>query len=134
MFVREMMQTNIKTIAADAPVQDAIMLMADEHISGLPVIDRDEQLLGVLSTTDVLSSISEVEDPQARYQLLEDKLVEELMTPLPRTIAQDAELEDAAQKMLYFGVHRLFVIDESDRLVGVISQTDIVRAVATTRI
>jgi CBS domain-containing protein len=49
------------------------------------------------------------------------------------TIAPDASVKEAAQALLYADVHRLFVVDE-DRLVGVISTTDIVRAVANGRI
>jgi CBS domain-containing protein len=52
------------------------------------------------------------------------------MTPRPLTIAPDAEVRDAAREMLYAEVHRLFVVADS-KLVGVISTSDIVRAVAT---
>jgi CBS domain-containing protein len=55
------------------------------------------------------------------------------MTPRPLTIAPDAEVKEAAQQMLYADVHRLFVT-QGDRLIGVNSTTDIMRAVATGRL
>jgi CBS domain-containing protein len=55
------------------------------------------------------------------------------MTPQPLTIDPDADVRDAARQMLYAEVHRLFVVS-GNRLVGVISTTDIVRAVATGRL
>jgi CBS domain-containing protein len=55
------------------------------------------------------------------------------MTPRPYTVAPDEDVREAARQMLYAEVHRLFVA-EGDRLVGVISTTDIVRAVATGKI
>jgi CBS-domain-containing membrane protein len=56
------------------------------------------------------------------------------MTPRSRVIAPEAAVLEAARQMLDLGVHRLFVEDHGGRLVGVISQTDIVAAVATARI
>jgi CBS domain-containing protein len=56
--------------------------------------------------------------------------VRDIMTPRPYTVAPGEEVREAARQMLYADVHRLFVA-QGDRLVGVISTTDIVRAVAT---
>ena len=55
------------------------------------------------------------------------------MTPRPATIMPDAEIREAAQQMLYLEIHRLFV-EEHGELVGVISQSDVVRAVALAKI
>jgi len=60
--------------------------------------------------------------------------VRELMTPRSRVIAPEADVLEAARQMLDLDVHRLFVEDRGGQLVGVISQTDIVAAVATARI
>jgi CBS domain-containing protein len=52
------------------------------------------------------------------------------MTPRPFTVAPGEDVREAARQMLYADVHRLFVA-EGDKVVGIISTTDIVRAVAT---
>jgi CBS domain-containing membrane protein len=127
------MRTDVKTVDLDATVADAITTLADVHVSALPVTDARGQVVGVLSTTDILGALSETTDPEVREQLFEETPVCDLMTPRSRVIAPDADILEAARQMLYLDVHRLFVEDDG-RLVGVISQTDIVAAVATAKI
>lgn len=129
MHVAELMQTEVQSVAPDAPVNDAALTIADAHVSGLPVVDRAGRLVGVISTTDILASEEEVEDPASRAALYDRTPVRDLMTPRPVTIGPAATVKEASQMLLYADVHRLFVVD-GDRLVGVISTTDIVRAVA----
>ena len=57
----------------------------------------------------------------------------EIMSPWPPTIGPDLDVREAAQQMLYFDAQRLFVEDEG-ALVGVISQSDVVAAVARARV
>jgi CBS domain-containing protein len=123
------MQRKVKTIAGDATVAEAILTLADGPISGLPVVDGAGRLIGVISSSDVLVAEAETGSAMARQQLLEATAVQELMTPRPFTIGAHASVHEAAQQMLYAEVHRLFVTD-GDQVVGVISTTDIVRAVA----
>lgn len=133
MKVAELMQTDVKTVDADATVGDAITTLADAHVSALPVTDTRGRMVGVVSTTDILSNLSETTEPEARERLFDQTPVREIMTPRSRVIAPDADMLDAAREMLYLDVHRLFV-EERGRLVGVLSQTDIVAAVATVKI
>jgi len=133
MKVAELMRTDVKTVDLDASVSEAITTLADVHVSALPVTDARGQIVGVLSTTDILSALSETTEPDMRERLIDETPVREVMTPRSRVIAPDADVLAAAKEMLYLDVHRLFVEDEG-RLVGVISQTDIVAAVATAKI
>jgi CIC family chloride channel protein len=129
MRVAELMQTEVQTIPLDGVVNDAVVTLADSHISALPVVDRAGRMVGVISSTDILASEEEAEDQTARETLFEGTLVRDVMTPRPLTISPDADVKEAAQQMLYADVHRLFVTD-GDRLIGVISTSDIMRAVA----
>lgn len=133
MHVAELMFTDLKTIAPGATVAEAVEILAEGHVTGLPVVDTRDRLIGVISTSDVLEAMAECDDTEARDRLLEKTAVRELMTPRPATIGVDADVKEAAQQMLYLDVHRLFVEDEG-KLVGVISQTDIVRGVATAKL
>jgi CBS domain-containing protein len=130
MKVSELMQTDVQTVRPDVVLNDAVVSLAESHITGLPVVDGGGRLVGVISTTDILTAEEEVEDQKARAAMFEETLVQDLMTPRPLTIAPDATVKEAAQEMLYADVHRLFVV-EGERVVGVLSTTDIVRAVAT---
>lgn len=133
MRVSELMQGAVKTVGPDAAVNDAVVTLADSHISALPVVDVLGRMVGVISSTDILTSEAEAEDATAREALFEDTMVRDIMTLHPLTVSGDAEVREAAQQMLYADIHRLFVVN-GERVVGVISTTDIMRAVATGRL
>ncbi|CAN5762188.1 CBS domain-containing protein [soil metagenome] len=127
MRVAELMQSNVRTVPCETSIAEAVVSLADAHVSGMPVVDGSGRMVGVVSTTDVLTAEAESDD--GRRRLLRDTAVQDIMTPRPFTVASDDDVREAARQMLYADVHRLFVTD-GDRLIGVISTTDIVRAVA----
>jgi CBS domain-containing protein len=132
MKVAELMRTDVKVIGPDATVAEAVELLADGHVSGLPVVDKHGRIVGVLSSTDILEAEAEATGAD-RDRLFDDTTVAEIMTPTPRLVAPDLDIREAAQQMLYLDVHRLFV-EQNGKLAGVISQTDLVRALATSRV
>lgn len=127
--VAELMQTEVQTIHADATVAEAIVLLADGHVSGLPVLNDAGNLVGVVSSTDILTAEAESEQGEALDRVATYARVGDIMTRVPKTIEPDADIKLAAQEMLYLDVHRLLVVDDG-LLVGIVSQSDIVRAVA----
>jgi CBS domain-containing protein len=129
MRVRELMQDDVITVNLDTPINDAVVTLTDAHISALPVVDSGGRMVGVVSSTDILTSEAEANDAVEREALFEEMMVRDIMTRRPLTVSPDAEVREAAQQMLYADVHRLFVT-AGDKVVGVISTTDIVRAVA----
>ena len=133
MRVADLMHTNLKTATPDDTLGDAVVELVDGHVSALPVVDARGRLVGVLSTTDVLTAIAEAEGSEARARLFADTLVREVMTARSLTIEPTETIAQAAREMLYLDVHRLFVVQDGE-LLGVISQTDIVGAVATQRV
>jgi CBS domain-containing protein len=130
MTVAELMQTNLKTIDSHATIAELVLSLADAHVSGMPVVDANGRVIGVVSASDVLTAEAEADSQGERRALLDQTAVSEIMTSRPFTVAPDDDVREAARQMLYADVHRLFVA-EDDRVVGVISTTDIVRAVAT---
>lgn len=128
--VVDLMQKDVQTIDEDAMVSDAILLLADGHVGGLPVLNGHRQLVGIISTTDILSAEAESGGGESLNRVATHTRVGDLMTPHPKTIAPDAPVKLAAQEMLYLDVRRLLVVEDSV-LMGVISQSDIVRAVAS---
>ncbi len=129
MRVRELMQGDVITVHLDMSINDAVVTLTDAHISALPVVDGGGRMVGVVSSTDILTSEAEANDAVEREALFEQMMVRDIMTQRPLTVSPDAEVREAAQQMLYADVHRLFVTS-GDQVVGVISTTDIVRAVA----
>jgi CBS domain-containing protein len=133
MKVAELMQTNLRTISTDATIADAVVVFAEAQVSALPVLDRLGRAVGVLSTREILKAESGCDTSKMREALFERTRVLEVMTPWPTTINPDLDVRVAAQEMLYLNVQRLFV-EFDGALVGVISQTDIVGAVATAKV
>jgi CBS domain-containing protein len=133
MKVAELMHTELMTISVDATIADAVDALTEAQVSALPVVDRFGRAVGVISTRDVIRAESTFHNPRARDMLFEQTTVLEVMAPWPPTIPPDLDVKQAAQQMLYCDVQRLFVEDEG-RLAGVLSQSDIVAAVARTKI
>lgn len=133
MKVAELMQTNLRTISTDATVAEAVDLLTEARVSALPVVDRYGRAVGILSTREILKAESTCDSSLTRDRLFEGTPVLEVMTPWPATIEPDLDVRVAAQEMLYLNVQRLFVEYEG-ALVGVVSQTDIVGAVATAKV
>ncbi len=133
MRVADIMQTTIESIGTEDSVADAVAILADKHISGLPVVSKRGQLIGVVSTTDVLQLLAETSEPENRGEVLERTQVREVMTAKPITVSPDEDIHEAARQMLYGEIHRLFV-EFDGALVGVLTQSDIVGAVAGARL
>jgi CBS domain-containing protein len=133
MKVRELMKTDLKTVDPDATVAEAVTVLADGHVSGLPVVDGRRRVLGVISASDVVAAIAESGSATERERLFDGTRVREIMTPRPQVVTSDTDVAEAARVMLYLEIHRLFV-EEAGELVGVISQSDIAGAVATAKL
>lgn len=101
-------------------------LLAGYEISGVPVVDTADRLTGVISQTDLVrlrgSSL-----PWTGWHAI---LVREVMTRPARTIPASSSLDDAARQMTAEHVHRLVVVDEQERPIGIISESDLIREIA----
>lgn len=133
MRVADIMRTNLQTIATDATVTDAVALLAQSGLSALPVLDRHGRVVGICTTHDLLEAEAKCAEEPARKRLFERTLVLEVMTPWPATARPDEDVRAVASRMLEGDAKRLFVEDQG-ALVGVVSQTDIVAAVAAARV
>jgi CBS domain-containing protein len=129
MKVAELMQEDVRAVRPDATLADVITSLADGHVSAVPVVDAHARMIGVVSSSDVLTYEAEAGGGTARATTL----AQDIMTRKLLTIHPEADVRDAARQMLYADVHRLFVVS-GDRLAGVISTTDIVGAVAMGRL
>lgn len=131
--VADLMRKDVRTILEDAPISDAIAMLADGHFSALPVLNERKELVGVVSSTDILAAEAESDDERALTRVVTHTRISEIMTRTPKSITPDADIKLAAQEMLYLDVHRLLVVEDG-MLVGILSQSDIVRAVANGQI
>jgi CBS domain-containing protein len=128
MQVAELMMTDLTVVNEDASVSEAVIRIADAHVHGVPVVSDRGQVIGVLSSSDIVLATAE-HSGTGHPVALDDTLVREIMSTPPQTVRPEADVRLAARQMLEHDVHRLFVLS-SNELVGVISSSDIVRAVA----
>lgn len=130
MFVRDRMSSPPVTITPDTPFQDALKLMRERRFRRLPVVDRKEKLVGIVSERDLLyaspSPATSLSVWELNY-LLSKLKVEEIMTRNVITTTPDTPIEDAARLIVDNKIGGLPVVDEKNRVVGVITETDIFR-------
>ena len=123
--VADLMTIDPIVVAVDATIEDAEELLRRNRITGLPVVDTDGRLVGIISQTDLL--YLEVPAVQAliRHHARGVRVGEVMSTP-PVTIDGSATLRRAARTMVEERVHRLVAVDGGGRPFGVIAAMDFV--------
>jgi CBS domain-containing protein len=119
-------------VGMDASLNEAVRLMDEHNVSGLPVVDRSGSLVGVLSQVDLARARS-TEHLWASWPGL---AVRHLMTHPAVTVRRSVPLAVAIRRMERMRIHRLVVVDDRDPdlPIGVLSLTDIVHSVALERL
>jgi CBS domain-containing protein len=131
----EVMTTGAATVRPDAPLLEAARLMIQHQISGLPVVDAQDRLVGLVTENDFLRSGENGKprliDMLAKAGTDQDELnlrrVDELMTREPITISAEMPLEDVIALMLRHAVRRLPVVADG-KVVGIVSRANLLRA------
>jgi CBS domain-containing protein len=140
MKVKDAMTSPARTIRPGASLKEAAAIFAEHGIGGLPVVDVERQLVGVITEADIL--LKERPEPPARglrrlvrrhraavETKAQARTVREAMTSPALTVEPDAPLTRIADQMLEDGVNRLPVVDDGT-LVGIITRHDLVWAFA----
>ena len=119
MKVSEVMTRDVKTVRPDQPVQEAARFMLSEDAGSMPVSDGD-RLIGMITDRDIaIRGVAQGYGPETP--------VRELMTDQVICARADDDVEEVASKMSESQVRRLPVIDNDDRLCGIVSLGDLAR-------
>lgn len=135
MLVKDVMTAAPVTTRAEASIHEALMLLSHNGVTSLPVIDRTGRLVGVVSEADLIRDSVPL-DPRARITPVDSpgisppQHVDEVMTTHAVTVHVDADLASAVELMTSTSVKALPVVDSRDRVVGVVSRSDVVRILA----
>jgi len=145
MRVKDVMTPKVICIGADEPVLKAARLMLQNRISSLPVLDKEGELVGIVTEGDFLRR-GELGTQRQRPKWLEfivgpgklaqeyvhtsGRKVEEIMTPDPWTIGEDETLEAVVEMMERRHIKRILVT-RSGRMVGIISRANLMHALAS---
>src|SRR5262245_17092956 len=142
MKAKDVMTQPVISVAANASVLEAVRIMLQKKISGLPVVDDSEHLVGIVSEGDLLRRIETgtlrrrprwIEFFVGPGRLAEEyvhasgRRVEEIMTPDVRTVAEDNSLEDIVRLMERHRIKRVPVL-RGEKVVGIVTRQNLVRA------
>jgi CBS domain-containing protein len=140
MRVKDLMTTNVLAVRSSTQLKDAAALLTEHRISGLPVVDGEGRVLGVLSEGDILYKETGAKDKPGFFDRLlavppigldfklAARTVGEAMSAPALTIGPGRPVTEAATVMIEEGVNRLPVIGDEERLIGIITRADLVRA------
>jgi len=130
-LVQDWMSTEVVTIVPNAPLIEAHRLMIDNDIRRLPVLKND-RLVGIVTRGDVRgaepSQASSLSIWEINY-LLAKLEIAEIMTKNPLTASPEMTIGEVANIMLENKISGLPVVDETDKVVGVITESDIFRMI-----
>ena len=142
------MTTPVLSVSDASPLQEAVKLMSDHHVSGLPVVDAAGALVGELTEQDLM--VRESGFDAGPYVMLLDAViylrnplnwdkevhhvlgstVGEVMSHTPHSCSGDLSLPAAAKLLHERSTQRLFVLDDAKHPIGVLTRGDVVRALA----
>lgn len=142
MQVSDIMSRTVHTVGPDALLRQVVTLICLHHISGLPVVDEESRVVGIISERDILKALypgydelindparsRDFEDMESRYSTTLWQKVKEVMVRNVVTVTPETPILKAASIMLLKRIRRLPVV-ESGRLVGIVSLGDVHQAI-----
>lgn len=141
--VGSVMTTEVVRAEYGTPFKEVARLLGDHRISGLPVVDEDDKVIGVISETDLMIRQAETPDPyepkkrfrftaltragRERAAKAKARTAGQLMSEPPITAHADDTIVEAARTMAQHHIERLPVLDEEHRLVGIVTRRDLLQ-------
>lgn len=117
-FVGRVMSNDLQTVSPDTLVEDAARVMLDSEIGSLIVVDDDNRLGGILTTTDFVGIVANSQ-PKA-----ETTVAAYMSTDVITATAQDS-IRDVADTMIEHGFHHVPVVSDSDGVIGIVTSSDL---------
>lgn len=137
MKVEDVMTRDVTTVSPETTLRDVAKTLAEKRIAGVPVVDDERHVVGVVSEGDIVTKEAGA-DPDSGLlgwllagrgpSKLEARTAAEAMTAPPVTIEPGRQVAEAARMMTERDVNRLPVVDAEGAVVGIVSRADLVRA------
>lgn len=118
MIARDIMTRNVCTIHPQASVREAAQILSSRRISGLPVVDADHCIIGIVTEADIIGKVNR-----------EGLSVADIMSRNVTVVSAETAVEDIATLLTERKIKRVPVVEQG-KLVGIVSRADIVHAVA----
>ncbi len=121
------MSAPVETVTPDTLVEDAADRMLTNAIGSLVVVDENNELLGILTTTDFVDIVAKSK-PKA------ETTVERYMSTDVTTAAAGDPIQDVADQMVEHGFHHMPVVDDEEGVIGMITTTDMAAYLSSTEV
>ncbi len=139
-FARDIMTEKVLTAGLDTPAMEIARLLIENRISGLPVVDEDNRVLGVVSESDIifreihrephiLERLGEIVLPEERRREKLGEKASDIMTSPAITAYEDTPLNELVQTITEKKIKRIIIVNQEGRLRGIVSRIDIVKAI-----
>ena len=118
MIARDIMTRNVYTTSAEASVQEVAQLLSRKNISGVPVIDKDGKMIGIVTEADIIGKVDR-----------EGLRAADIMSPEIIAVDEETRVGEIAMHLTEHRIKRVPVVQHG-KLVGIVCRADIVHAVA----
>ena len=144
MKISDIMSTDVITVQPDTKISQAASQLLGNHINGLPVVDQDNNLVGIICQSDLIVQQKKLPVPtvftlldglipltsmshlEKEVQKMAATTVDQAMTPNPTAVSPDMDLEDVADLMVKKNFHTIPVVQDG-KLVGVVGKEDVLK-------
>lgn len=141
-FVKDVMTERVITVNKDMTLDKVAEILSENRISGAPVVDSENRVIGIITEADIISQTEAVKTgafkellrhllgepvPTRSKKPLSELKVKDVMTAHVTTTSPDGDIRDVARILDEKRIKRLPVVDREGRLIGIISRQDIVR-------
>jgi len=124
MRAKDLMNTEVVTIGEDAPVSQLCDVLQAAHATGVPVLNAQGELVGIVSEDDILYGTMGVFEKEGRPVLVRD-----IMTSPAVCATEDTDVVELSRMLWGMRIHRIPILSEG-RVTGIVTTLDVVRAVA----
>lgn len=142
--ISEIMSKEVITVSPQTKITEAAALLLENHVNGLPVVDDENNLVGIICQSDIITQQKKLPVPtvftlldgiiplssfshlEKEVQKMSATTVDEAMTQDPVSVSPDTDLEDVAEIMVNKNYHTIPVVQEG-KLVGVVGKEDVLK-------
>jgi CBS domain-containing protein len=144
---KDIMTREVITVNEKTPISEVAQILSEKHISGVPVLDSNQNLVGIVCESDIIDQTKRIHLPtvvnlmgfivflesgkkfEKELKKMLGLIASDIMTRPVRTVSPETPLEEIATLMAEHHIHSIPVLEGTD-LVGIIGKKDIVRALA----
>ncbi len=142
---KDIMTTDVYSVRVNSPVKEIIKKFLNKNVMSLPVIDNEDKVAGIITERDITIRLEDIEMPasinilgsviyldnmDSFNETLKKKLGQlaaDIMTTPPLTLNMNANVHEILEFMEKNSIYRVPIVDDSEKLVGIVTNTDIIK-------